>query len=63
VTKINHPFRFPMPQKFQIIVIGSSIAGLTFAHCLDHAGIDYLILEKHKDPEANLGGIIVISTN
>ncbi|OJZ83787.1 hypothetical protein ASPFODRAFT_139748 [Aspergillus luchuensis CBS 106.47] len=52
-----------MARKFQVIVIGGSISGLTFAHCLDHAGINYVLLEKHEDIEANIGGVITLAPN
>lgn len=47
-----------------VIVVGGSIAGLTLAHCLDHAGIDYLVLEKHHDiGETCIGGPVGIQPN
>ncbi|KAH1304729.1 hypothetical protein KXW98_001578 [Aspergillus fumigatus] len=33
---------------FKVIIVGGSIAGLTLAHCLSKAGIDYIVLEKRK---------------
>lgn len=46
---------------FRIIVVGGSIAGLTLAHCLDQAGVDYVVLEKHGTIDsAPLGGFIAI---
>ncbi|KAL4755949.1 FAD-dependent oxidoreductase [Aspergillus foveolatus] len=47
----------------KVIIIGGSVAGLTLAHCLDHAGIDYLVLEKHEDIQANIGGSIGLMAN
>ncbi|KAF5865068.1 hypothetical protein ETB97_005309 [Aspergillus alliaceus] len=39
-----------MPQPhFKVLIIGASIEGLTLAHCLHRAGIDYVILEKRKE--------------
>ncbi|OTB00786.1 hypothetical protein M426DRAFT_324032 [Hypoxylon sp. CI-4A] len=37
-----------MPEKhnFRAIVVGAGVAGLTAAHCLELAGIDYVVLEK-----------------
>ncbi|CAG8947879.1 unnamed protein product [Penicillium salamii] len=52
-----------MRNKCQVIVVGGSIAGLTFAHCLDHAGIDYIILEKQKNPEERIGATITVAPN
>ncbi|KAB8277036.1 hypothetical protein BDV30DRAFT_235282 [Aspergillus minisclerotigenes] len=31
---------------FRVIIVGAGVAGLTLAHCLDKAGIDYLVLDK-----------------
>jgi ribulose 1,5-bisphosphate synthetase/thiazole synthase len=47
----------------KVIIIGGSVAGLTLAHCLDHAGIDYVVLEKHEDIQANIGGSIGLMAN
>ncbi|KAF7595226.1 hypothetical protein BBP40_006972 [Aspergillus hancockii] len=33
---------------FKVLIIGGSLAGLTLAHCLEHAGIAYTVLEKHS---------------
>lgn len=30
-----------------MIIIGGGVGGLTLAHCLDRAGIDYIVLDKH----------------
>ncbi|KAB8236638.1 uncharacterized protein BDW43DRAFT_298210 [Aspergillus alliaceus] len=39
-----------MPQPhLKVLIIGASIEGLTLAHCLHRAGIDYVILEKRKE--------------
>lgn len=48
---------------FKVIIIGSSIVGLTLAHCLDHAGIDYVVLEKNQDVHPQLGAFIGIMPN
>ncbi|KAL4812045.1 monooxygenase [Aspergillus spinulosporus] len=48
---------------FKVIIIGGSVAGLTLVHCLDHAGIDYVVLEKHEDIQANIGGSIGLMAN
>ncbi|KAI9739989.1 MAG: hypothetical protein M1818_005045 [Claussenomyces sp. TS43310] len=34
---------------FKVIIVGGSVSGLTLAHCLHHAGIDYIILEKGSE--------------
>lgn len=51
------------PPPFKVIIIGGSIVGLTLAHCLDHAGIDYVVLEKHQDVDPQLGAFIAILPN
>lgn len=49
---------------FRVVVIGGSIAGLTLAHYLDQAGIDYVVLEKHKVIDSTpLGGFIALLPN
>ncbi|KAL4981505.1 hypothetical protein BDW68DRAFT_192893 [Aspergillus falconensis] len=48
---------------FKVIVVGGSIAGLTLAHSLDLAGIDYILLEKHIDPLATVGGSVGLLPN
>ncbi|KAL6238507.1 hypothetical protein BDW75DRAFT_237394 [Aspergillus navahoensis] len=50
-------------RKLKVIIIGGSIAGLTLAHCLDLAEIDYLVLEKHHDILATVGGSIGLLPN
>ncbi|THC93389.1 hypothetical protein EYZ11_007146 [Aspergillus tanneri] len=45
---------------FKVIIIGGSIAGLTLAHCLDKAGIDYVVLEKRKEVTPQEGASILI---
>lgn len=53
-----------MPESFRVIVVGASVSGLTLAHCLDKAGIDYLVLEKHESVDtASLGGFLAIQPN
>ncbi|KAL4935943.1 hypothetical protein BDV06DRAFT_217044 [Aspergillus oleicola] len=49
--------------ELKVIIIGGSIAGLTLARCLDHAGIDYVVLEKHNDIQTNIGGSIGLTPN
>ncbi|PGH18167.1 hypothetical protein AJ80_04554 [Polytolypa hystricis UAMH7299] len=49
--------------RFKVIIIGASISGLTLAHCLDRAGIDYVVLEKHHDIHPQLGAGICLLPN
>ncbi|KAL4907590.1 hypothetical protein BDW74DRAFT_166899 [Aspergillus multicolor] len=48
----KHPLR--------VVIVGGSITGLTLAHCLDKAGIDYVLLESHQDILANLGASVAL---
>lgn len=41
---------------FQAIIVGGGPVGLTLAHTLDQAGIDYLILEARDTVLAEEGG-------
>ncbi|CAG8957809.1 hypothetical protein HYFRA_00000148 [Hymenoscyphus fraxineus] len=47
----------------QIIIAGGSITGLTLAHCLHHANIDYVVLEARKEIAPQIGASIVILPN
>ncbi|KAL4957974.1 hypothetical protein BDW69DRAFT_155076 [Aspergillus filifer] len=48
---------------FRVIIVGGSITGLTLAHCLERAGIDYVVLEKHVDIFAEPGISIGLMPN
>ncbi|CRG87305.1 FAD binding domain protein [Talaromyces islandicus] len=48
---------------FKVVIVGGGITGLTLAHCLDRAGVDYVLLEKHIDICANIGGAIAVEPN
>lgn len=48
------------PPSPRVIIIGGAITGLTLAHCLQKAGIDYVLLEKHSDILTNLGGTLAL---
>ncbi|KAK1146323.1 hypothetical protein N8T08_003110 [Aspergillus melleus] len=49
--------------KFQVIIVGGSIAGLTLAHCLQRANIDHIVLEKGPDIAPQLGASVAIFPN
>lgn len=49
--------------EFKVIIVGGSIGGLTFAHCLQRAGIDHVVLEKASNPAPQIGASIGISPN
>ena len=48
---------------FKVIVVGGSIAGLVLAHCLEKAGIDYVVLEKHHEIAPQVGASVGIMPN
>ncbi|KAI9042944.1 FAD-dependent monooxygenase spyC [Aspergillus affinis] len=49
-----------MEPEFKVIIVGGSIAGLTLAHCLDHLGVDYVVLEKRKEIAPQEGASVVL---
>ncbi|KAL4966566.1 FAD-dependent oxidoreductase [Aspergillus stella-maris] len=49
--------------RLRVVIVGGGITGLTLAQCLDHAGVDYILLEKHQDITANFGGSIGLQAN
>lgn len=48
---------------FKVIIIGASVTGLTLAHCLHRAGIDYVVLEKHVEIHPPVGAAVAIMPN
>lgn len=52
-----------MEKPFKVIIVGGSIAGLSLAHCLDRAGIDYVVLDRQLDLAPQLGASIGIMPN
>jgi 2-polyprenyl-6-methoxyphenol hydroxylase-like FAD-dependent oxidoreductase len=51
------------PKGFRVVIVGSSVAGLTLGHCLHNAGIEFVILEKQQDIEKEVGATIGIGAN
>ncbi|KOC15798.1 FAD binding monooxygenase [Aspergillus flavus AF70] len=49
--------------RFKVIIVGGSVAGLTLAHCLQRAGIDHVVLEKNSDLSPQVGASIGIIPN
>jgi FAD dependent monooxygenase len=47
----------------RVIIVGGSIAGLSLAHCLEKAKIDYVLLEKKKEIAPQEGASIGIMPN
>jgi FAD dependent monooxygenase len=50
-------------KSFRVIIVGGSIAGLTLAHCLDRAQIDYVILERRAEVAPQEGASLGIMPN
>nr|BDO47155.1 FAD-dependent monooxygenase BrvE [Penicillium bialowiezense] len=48
------------PKPFKVVIVGGSVAGLTLAHCLSRAGIDYVVLEKRGEIAPQVGASIGI---
>ncbi|ORY69604.1 uncharacterized protein BCR38DRAFT_332111 [Pseudomassariella vexata] len=49
-----------MDRPFRIIVVGGGVAGLAASHCLQKAGIDHVVLEKHAEVAPAEGASITI---
>jgi len=45
---------------FKVIIVGGGPVGLAAGHCLDKAGIDFVILERRADPDLNGGASIAL---
>jgi len=50
-------------RNFRVIIVGGGIAGLTLANALQHAGIDYLLLEARADIAPQVGASIGLGPN
>ncbi|KAF4770876.1 hypothetical protein HAV15_012486 [Penicillium sp. str.  len=51
-----------VPKSFKVIVVGGGPVGLTAAHALHHAGIDFLILESRSSAVLDQGASLVLSS-
>ncbi|KAK4227462.1 hypothetical protein QBC38DRAFT_536526 [Podospora fimiseda] len=47
-------------KKFSVIIVGAGPVGLTAAHALSKAGIDFTILEKRETVEEDIGATIIL---
>jgi 2-polyprenyl-6-methoxyphenol hydroxylase-like FAD-dependent oxidoreductase len=43
---------------FRVVIVGGGFGGLTFANCLQHAGIDYLLLEGREKIGLHVGAAV-----
>ncbi|KAL7266215.1 hypothetical protein RUND412_011248, partial [Rhizina undulata] len=50
-------------KNFKVIIAGGSITGLTLAHALDRAGVDFVVLEGHEDIAPQVGASIGLLPN
>ncbi|KAL7266000.1 hypothetical protein RUND412_011469 [Rhizina undulata] len=50
-------------ENFKVIIAGGSVTGLTLAHTLDKAGIDYVILEGHGEIAPQVGASVALFPN
>ncbi len=48
---------------FTVIIVGGSVAGLTLAHALNRANINWILLEGHHEMAARTGAGIQIQPN
>lgn len=46
-------------RKFHVIIVGASIAGLTLAHCLSSANVDFTILEARASQITQGTGLVL----
>ena len=51
------------PKGFRVIIVGGGIAGLTLANALQHANVDYLLLESRPTLAPQLGASIGLAPN
>ncbi|EAW11544.1 FAD-dependent oxidoreductase [Aspergillus clavatus NRRL 1] len=50
-------------RRFRVIIVGGAIAGLTLAHCLKRAKIDYVLLESRDEIAPQVGASIGLNAN
>lgn len=48
---------------FRVLIVGAGIGGLTLANCLQHAGIDYLLLEGREEIGLHVGAGVGLEPN
>ncbi|KAH7308987.1 hypothetical protein B0I35DRAFT_515348 [Stachybotrys elegans] len=53
----------PQKKDFRVIIVGGSVAGLTLALSFERLGIDYVVLEAHRQIDPQVGASIGIFSN
>lgn len=48
---------------FRVIIVGAGIGDLTLANCLQHAGIDFLLLEGREEIGLHVGAGVGLEPN
>ena len=48
---------------FKVVIVGGGISGLTLANALQHAGVDFVLLEARSEIAPQLGASIGIAPN
>ena len=51
------------PKPFRVIVVGAGIVGIALSHSLQLAGIDHVVLEKHKEVVSIRGSALILWPN
>jgi FAD dependent monooxygenase len=46
-----------------VIIVGGGVGGLTLANCLQHANIDFILLEGHKELGIHVGAAVGVDPN
>jgi 2-polyprenyl-6-methoxyphenol hydroxylase-like FAD-dependent oxidoreductase len=50
----------PKNNPFKVVIVGASITGLALANMLEAHGLDFVVLEGHKEIAPALGASIVV---
>jgi FAD dependent monooxygenase len=52
-----------MADTFKVVIVGGSVAGLSFAHCLERLGVSFIILERGEQIAPQHGASLGIMPN
>lgn len=56
----NNPENMSSESTFRVIIVGGGLVGLTAAHILTKADIDFVILEQHASVAPYLGSLLSV---